>query len=88
MKRAVPNRAPVLYAISATCAAIGVLLWVRGRTDPPPMRYADYLEADSFTPSVWRVWSPAMPQERLGWYLVAAGLVLAVATRLLSGRRD
>ncbi|MFF3986612.1 hypothetical protein ACWDFR_34265 [Streptomyces sp. 900105755] len=88
MKRPASNRAPVLYAISATCAAIGVLLWVRGRTDPPPMRYADYLEAESYTPSVWRVWSPAMPQERLGWYLIAAGLVLAVATRLLSVRRD
>ncbi|MER5790745.1 hypothetical protein [Streptomyces sp. NPDC001980] len=88
MNRPVPDRAPVLYAISATCVAIGVLLWVRGRDIPPPRRYADYLAADSYTPSAWRVWSQAVPQERLGWYLVAAGLVLAVATRLFSARRD
>jgi hypothetical protein len=46
------------------------------------------LAADSYTPSAWRVWSPALPEERLGLYLLAAGLVLAVAARLFSVRRD
>jgi hypothetical protein len=49
--------------------------------------YADYLAADRYTPSAWRVWSPAVPEERLGLYLIAGGLVLAVAARLISVRR-
>lgn len=36
MNRPVPRRATVLYAISATCVAIGALLWVRGQTGAPP----------------------------------------------------
>ncbi|MDQ0763901.1 hypothetical protein [Streptomyces canus] len=81
------HRGTALYAISATCAAVGALLWVRGRTSAPPRVYADYLAADSYTPSAWRVWSPAVPEDRLGLYLIAAGLVLAAAARLFSARR-
>ncbi|MEU9169683.1 hypothetical protein AB0D34_18050 [Streptomyces sp. NPDC048420] len=87
MSRPARHRGTALYAISATCATIGALLWVRGRTSAPPRVYADYLAADSYTPSAWRVWSPAVPEDRLGLYLVAVGLVLAVAARLLSVRR-
>ncbi|MFJ6837758.1 hypothetical protein [Streptomyces sp. NPDC091209] len=82
-----PRHAPVLYAISATCAAIGALLWVRGGTSAPPRRYADSLAADGYTPSAWRVWSRAVPDERIGLYLVAVGLVPAVVARLVSVRR-
>ncbi|MGI5143709.1 hypothetical protein [Streptomyces sp. CA-106110] len=88
MNRPAPRSATVMYAISATCAAIGALLWVRGQTSAPPRFYADYLAADSYTPSAWRVWSPAVPEERLGLYLLGAGLVLAAAARLFSVRRD
>jgi hypothetical protein len=35
VNRPVPRRALVLYAISASCAAIGALLWVRGRISTP-----------------------------------------------------
>ncbi|MFE9442364.1 hypothetical protein ACFYO2_25940 [Streptomyces sp. NPDC006602] len=87
MNRPVPRRATVLYAISATCAAIGTLLWVRGQTAPPRV-YGSFLAADGYTSSAWRVWSPAVPEERFGLYLVAAGLVLAVAASLFSIRRD
>lgn len=87
MPRPAPRFSPALYAISATCAVIGALLWVRGQTIAPPRVYADYLAADSYTPSAWRVWSPAVPEDRLGLYLIAAGLVLAVAARLFSVRR-
>ncbi|MFF0016355.1 hypothetical protein [Streptomyces sp. NPDC005374] len=87
MTRSARRRGTVLYAISATCAAIGALLWVRGRTSAPPRVYSDYLAADSYTPSVWRVWSPAVPEDRLGLYLIAAALVLAVATRVFAVRR-
>ncbi|RPE43235.1 hypothetical protein EDD90_6428 [Streptomyces sp. Ag109_O5-1] len=88
MNRPDPRRATVLYAMSATCAAIGALLWVRGRTSTPPRVYGSFLAADSYISSAWQVWSQAVPEERLGLYLVAAGLVLAVAGRLLSDRRD
>ncbi|MFC4498669.1 MULTISPECIES: hypothetical protein [Streptomyces] len=88
MNRPVPRRTAVLYAISASCAAIGALLWVRGRTGSPPRVYGSFLAADGYTSSAWRVWSPAVPEERLGLYLIAAGLVLAVAARLFSVRRD
>jgi hypothetical protein len=90
--RPVPRRATVLYAISATCAVIGALLWVRSQTSTPPSlssaSYGSFLAADAYTSSAWRVWSPTVPEERLGLYLVAAGLVLAVAARLFSIRRD
>lgn len=88
VNRPVPRRATVLYAISATCVAIGALLWVRGQTGAPPRVYGSYLAADGYTSSAWRVWSPAVPEERLGLYLIVAGLVLAVAARLFSIRRD
>lgn len=88
MNRPAPRCTTVPYAISATCAAIGALLWVRSQTSTPPRIYGSYLAADSYTPSAWRVWSPALPEERLGLYLLAAGLVLAVAARLFSVRRD
>ncbi|MGI5507691.1 hypothetical protein [Streptomyces sp. CA-106131] len=52
MNRPAPRSATVMYAISATCAAIGALLWVRGQTSAPPRFYADYLAADSYTPRV------------------------------------
>lgn len=84
-----PRSTVVLYTVSATCAAMGALLWIRDRAaDTPPRFYGDVLVADSHTTSAWRVWSQAVTEERLGLYLVAAGLVLAVATRLLSARRD
>ncbi|MFE2568493.1 hypothetical protein [Streptomyces mirabilis] len=88
MNRPVSRRATVLYAISATCAAIGALLWARGQTSSPPRVYGSYLAADGYTSSAWRVWSPTVPEARLGLYLIAAGLVLAVAARLLFVRRD
>ncbi|MFF3581494.1 hypothetical protein [Streptomyces mirabilis] len=88
MKRPVPRRVTALYAISATCVAVGALLWVRGQTSVPPRVYGSYLAADGYTSSAWRVWSPAVPEERLGLYLIAAGLMLAVAARLFSIRRD
>ncbi|MEH0417407.1 hypothetical protein [Streptomyces sp. B21-083] len=87
MTRPAPRYGTALYAVSATCAAIGALLWMRGQTSAPPRYYGAFLAADSYTPSAWRVWSPAVPEERLGLYLVAAGLVLAVAARLFSVRR-
>ncbi|MFE2431566.1 hypothetical protein ACFXJ5_33110 [Streptomyces sp. NPDC059373] len=52
----------------------------------PPV-YGAFLAADGYTPPAWRVWSPAVPEERLGLYLIAAGLVLAVVARLFSVRR-
>lgn len=82
-----PRATVVLSTVSATCAALGALLWIRGR-EAPPRFYGDVLVADGRTTSAWRVWSPAVTEERLGLYLVAAGLVLAVVTRLLSARRD
>ncbi|MFF7679998.1 hypothetical protein [Actinacidiphila glaucinigra] len=88
MNRPAPRRTSALYATSATCAAIGVLLWVRGRTSAPPRVYRDFLAADFTTRSAWRVWSTAVPEERLGLYLLAAGVVLAVVARLISVRRD
>ncbi|WP_329183100.1 hypothetical protein [Actinacidiphila glaucinigra] len=56
MKRPAPRSTSALYATSATCAAIGALLWVRGRTSAPPRIYRDFLAADFTTPSAWRVW--------------------------------
>jgi hypothetical protein len=85
--RPAPCAAAVLYAISATCAAIGALLWIRDQTSEPPRVYRDFLAADVYTPSAWRVWSRQVPEDRLGLYLIAAGLVLAVAARLISVRR-
>ncbi|MEV5012783.1 hypothetical protein ACIQFZ_29310 [Streptomyces sp. NPDC093064] len=87
MNRPLPRCVTVLYAISATCAAIGVLLWARGQTSAPPRVYGAFLAADGYTPSAWRVWSPAVPEERLGLYLIAAGLVLVVAAALFFIRR-
>ncbi|WP_460105387.1 hypothetical protein [Streptomyces sp. YKOK-J1] len=66
---------------------IGALLCFRDRTSAPPLVYRDYLAADRYTPSVWQVWSQAVSEERLGLYILAAALVLAVAARLASARR-
>ncbi|WP_371661667.1 hypothetical protein [Streptomyces sp. NBC_00280] len=88
MNTPVPRRVTVLYSISATCGAVGALLWVRDLTSAPPRVYGAYLAADGYTSSAWRVWSRAVSEERLGLYLIAAGLVLAVAARLFSIRRD
>ncbi|MFI6401453.1 hypothetical protein [Streptomyces sp. NPDC050548] len=101
MTRPTQRHATALYAISATCAAIGALLWVRSQTGTllwvrsqtgtlPTLHsssYGSFLAADAYTSSDWRVWSPAVHEERLGLYLIAAGLVLAVVTRLFSLRR-
>ena len=87
MNRPVPRRVTVLYAISATCATIGSLLWVRGQTSTPPRRYGSALVADAYTPSAWRVWSQAVPEERLGLYIITAGVVLVLTARLISPRR-
>lgn len=84
-----PRSTVVLYTVSATCAALGALLWFRGRgAYTPPKFYGAVLAADGRTTSAWRVWSQAVTEERLGLYLIAAGLVLAVATRLVSARRN
>jgi hypothetical protein len=88
VNRPVPRRVTVLYAISATCLAIGALLWVRSLNSMSPRVYGAYLAADGYTSSAWRVWSRAVSEERLGLYLIVAGLVLAVAARLFSLRRD
>ncbi|MCX3063201.1 hypothetical protein [Streptomyces beihaiensis] len=88
MARPAPRTTAVLYAISATCATIGALLWIRDRTSGPPRVYASFLASDSSTLSTWRVWSRAVPEDRLGLYLVAAGLVLALVARLTSAQRD
>jgi hypothetical protein len=65
---------------------------VRSQTSTRPSlsssSYGSFLAADSYTPSAWRVWSPAVPEERLGLYLLVAGVVLAVAARLFSVWRD
>ncbi|MGW7613035.1 hypothetical protein ACWGKW_38495 [Streptomyces sp. NPDC054766] len=87
MNRPARRHAPVLCAMSATCAAIGALLRVRGRSGAPPRRYADCMAADGYTPSDWRVWSRAVPDERLGPYLVVVGLVPAVVARPVTVRR-
>ncbi|WP_046732933.1 hypothetical protein [Streptomyces humi] len=83
-----PHRATILYAVSATCGAIGALLWVRGQTGPTAGIYGGYLAADSYSSSVWRVWSPVVPEARLGLYLVGAALVLALVAALFTARRD
>ncbi|MEW1774723.1 hypothetical protein [Streptomyces sp. NPDC086777] len=87
MNRPAPRLATILYAVSGTCAVIGALLWVRGQTGTTARIYGDYLAADSYSPSAWRVWSTAVPEARLGLYLVAAALVSAVAALLASARR-
>ncbi|QJS99272.1 hypothetical protein G9272_02260 [Streptomyces asoensis] len=87
MNRPAPRWATALYSVSATCAAIGALLWVRGRSSEPPRVYGSFLAADGYTASAWQVWSQAVPEERLGVYLITAGLVLAVAVRLCAVRR-
>ncbi|MEU9346536.1 hypothetical protein AB0D74_35565 [Streptomyces sp. NPDC048278] len=77
MNRPAPRLATVLYAVAATCGVVGALLWVRGQTGSTARIYGDYLAADSYSPSAWRVWSPAVPEARLGLYLVVAALVSA-----------
>ena len=88
----VPLRVPVLYAISATCAVIGALLWIRGEINTPTTlqssSFGSFLAADTYTESTWRVWSPTVPQARLGLYLIAVALVLTVTARLFSIRRN
>lgn len=91
MKRQAPRSATALYAIAATCAAIGALLWLRSRTGEGPRYSGLYLsssDADSYRPSAWRVWSPAMSEERFGLYLLGAALVLALVARLVAVWRE
>ncbi|GGN16401.1 hypothetical protein [Streptomyces fuscichromogenes] len=83
-----PRRATILHSVSATCGALGALLWVRGQTGSTARIYSGYLAADSYSSSGWRVWSPAVPEARLGLYLMGAALVLLVAARLVPARRD
>lgn len=86
--RPAAHHARTLYAISATCAVIGALLWVRDRTSEPPRVYSNFLAADGYTGTTWRVWSQAVPEERLGLYLLAVGLVLALVACFLPARRE
>ncbi|MHC3817525.1 hypothetical protein [Streptomyces sp. DT9] len=92
MKRQAPRSATALYATAATCAAVGALLWLRSRTGEGPgdsgLLYLSSSDADSYSPSAWRVWSPAMPEERLGLYLLAAALVMALVARLVAVWRE
>ncbi|MDX2847889.1 hypothetical protein [Actinacidiphila glaucinigra] len=86
MTRPAPRTATALYATSGTCAVIGALLWLRGR---PGSAYRAYIGfADQPPASSWRVWSSAVPQDRLGLYLLAAGLVLAVVAHLIAVWRE
>ncbi|MBO0917470.1 hypothetical protein J1C73_25115 [Streptomyces laculatispora] len=93
MKRQTPRSATALYAIAATCAAIGALLWLRSRTSTGPTLsgvylYGSSMDADNYSSSAWRVWSPVVSEERLGLYLLAAALVLALAGRLVAVWRE
>ncbi|MER5274231.1 hypothetical protein ABT025_00560 [Streptomyces sp. NPDC002809] len=85
-----PRSATALYATAATCAAIGALLWLRSRTSTASSLYLYGSSPDggSYKPSAWRVWSPVVPEERLGMYLLAAALVLALAARLVATWRE
>ncbi|MEU1467236.1 hypothetical protein ABZ434_03275 [Streptomyces sp. NPDC005761] len=89
MKRQTPRSATALNAAGATCAVIGVLLWLRSRTGAGPTltlyRSTDF---EGSKPSAWRLWSPLLPEERLGMYLLAAALVLALAARLVATWRE
>ncbi|WP_030897549.1 hypothetical protein [Streptomyces sp. NRRL F-5126] len=87
MSRPPARRVTVLYSVSATCAVIGALLWVRGRFGSPPRVYADHLAADRYTTSAWPVWSRSVTPDRLGLYLVALAVGLAAVAWLLSVRR-
>ncbi|MBP0460807.1 hypothetical protein [Streptomyces montanisoli] len=87
MSRPPARRVTVLYSVSATCAVIGVLLWVRGRFSSPPRVYADYLASDAYTTSAWPVWSRSVTPDRLGLYLVVVAVGLAVVAWLFSVRR-
>ncbi|MFG2599536.1 hypothetical protein [Streptomyces sp. NPDC048462] len=91
MKRQAPRSTTALYAIAATCAALGALLWLRSRTSTG-LRYsglyATSLDADSYVPSGWQVWSPVVSEERLGVYLLAAALVLGLVARLVAIWRE
>ncbi|MGN5634025.1 hypothetical protein [Streptomyces sp. AC154] len=93
VKRQTPRSATALYAIAGTCAAIGALLWLRSRTSTgltlsSVYMYGSSMDADSHSPSVWRVWSPVVPEERLGLYLLAAALVVALVARLVAVWRE
>ncbi|MEU9088994.1 hypothetical protein ACIOEW_14265 [Streptomyces sp. NPDC087901] len=90
MNRQTPRSATALYAIAGTCAAIGALLWLRSRSSAASslFLYGSSLDADSHSSPAWQVWSPAVPEERLGLYLLAAALVLALAARLVSIWRE
>lgn len=91
MNRPTPRSATALYASAATCAAIGALLWLRSRTSTVPSLFlysGSSLDADSDKPSAWRVWSTGVTEERLGMYLLAAALVLALAGRLVATWRE
>ncbi|MFI6895802.1 hypothetical protein ACIBM4_16990 [Streptomyces sp. NPDC050256] len=89
MNRQSPRSATALYATAATCAVIGALLWLRSRTNEEPLSlYGDSSDPDSYLPSSWRVWSTAVPEERLGMYLLAVALLLALAARVVATWRE
>ena len=85
-----PRSATALYATAATSAVIGGLLWLRGHNGAAPRfyTYGSQPDLDSYPPSGWRVWSSAMPEERLGMYLLGGALVLALAARVIATRRE
>ncbi|MGW0939881.1 hypothetical protein [Streptomyces sp. NPDC002666] len=93
--RQTPRSATALYATAATCAVIGALLWLRSRPIPAPGSSshgssAEYrsFASDNPLPSSWEVWSTAVPEERLGMYLIAAALVLALTARVVATWRE
>lgn len=96
MNRQTPRSATALYATAVTCAVIGALLWLRSRSIPAPgsslhgssAEYRSFADADNSLPSSWRVWSTDLPEERLGMYLVAVALVLALAGRVVATWRE
>ncbi|WP_328949566.1 hypothetical protein OG345_19600 [Streptomyces sp. NBC_01220] len=91
MNRQTPRSAAALYGSAVTSAIVGALLWLRSRNNPADhlLRYgSSSWESDGHTPSAWRIWSPAMTEERLGMYLLAAALVMALAARLVATWRE
>ncbi|MEW2518793.1 hypothetical protein [Actinacidiphila alni] len=82
-----PRFAVALYSVSATSVALGALLWARDRNTKTHKVYSDYLAADTYSSSDWRIWTPNVPEDRLGLYLIVAGVLLALITRFVLTRR-
>ncbi|MGW6207520.1 hypothetical protein ACWF9B_28280 [Streptomyces sp. NPDC055089] len=91
MDRQTPRSAVAMYGAAVTSAIVGALLWLRSRNSPADhvVRYgSSSWESDGHTPSAWKIWSSAMTEERLGMYLLAAALVMALAARLVATWRE